>query len=85
LRGYLSTERFRQLLPEAADLPVQRYELPNLRAVNFVVVGLLGDGVASSARPDPQAKGLGEYVRSRYVDLPAELFGDPRPWEKAAR
>ncbi|HEX3964546.1 MAG TPA: acyclic terpene utilization AtuA family protein [Trebonia sp.] len=73
LRGYLSTERFRQLLPEAADLPIQRYELPNLRAVNFVVVGLLGDGVASSARPDPQAKGLGEYVRSRYVDLPAEL------------
>jgi Acyclic terpene utilisation family protein AtuA len=73
LRGYLSTERFRQLLPEAANLPVQRYELPNLRAVNFVVVGLLGDGVASSARPDPQAKGLGEYVRSRYVDLPAEL------------
>jgi len=73
LRRYLSTERFRQLLPEAADLPVQRYELPNLRAVNFVVVGLLGDGVASSARPDPQAKGLGEYLRSRYVDLPAEL------------
>jgi hypothetical protein len=73
LRSYLSTERFRQLLPEAADLPVQRYELPNLRAVNFVIVGLLGDGVASSARPDPQAKGLGEYVRSRYVDLPAKL------------
>jgi hypothetical protein len=73
LRDYLSTERFRRLLPEAAGLPVQRYELPNLRAVNFVIVGLLGDGVASTARPDPQAKGLGEYVRSRYVDLPAEL------------
>jgi hypothetical protein len=73
LCGYLSTERFRQLLPEAAGLPIQRYELPNLRALNFVIVGLLGDGVASSTRPDPQAKGLGEYVRSRYVDLPAEL------------
>jgi Acyclic terpene utilisation family protein AtuA len=73
LRGYLSTERFRQLLPEAAGLLIERYELQNLRAVNFVIVGLLGDGVASSARPDPQAKGLGEYVRSRYVDLPAEL------------
>jgi hypothetical protein len=73
LRSYLSIERFRQLLPEAAGLPIQRYELPNLRAVNFVIVGLLGDGVASSARPDPQAKGLGEYVRSRYVDLPVEL------------
>jgi hypothetical protein len=72
LRSYLSVRRFRQLLPEAADLPVQRYELPNLRAVNFVIAGLLGDGVASSARPDPQAKGLGEYVRSRFVDMPAE-------------
>jgi hypothetical protein len=47
--------------------------MPNLRAVNFVVVGLLGDGVASSTRPDPQAKGLGEYLRSRHVDLPSEL------------
>ena len=61
------------MLPEASGLPIQRYDLPNLRAVNFVVIGLLGDGVASTARPDPQAKGLGEYVRSRYVDLPAEL------------
>jgi len=74
LRSYLSTERFRELLPEAADLPIQRYELPNLRAVNFVVGGLLGDGVASSTRPDPQAKGLGEYIRSRYVDLPGEFL-----------
>ena len=52
---------------------MHRYELRNLRAVNFVVVGLLGDGVASATRPDPQAKGLGEYIRSRHVDLPAEF------------
>jgi hypothetical protein len=73
LRSYLTAQRFRQLLPEAAGLPVERYEMPNLRAVNFVVIGLLGDGVASSTRPDPQAKGLAEYVRSRHVDLPATL------------
>jgi hypothetical protein len=34
------------------------------------VRGLLGEGVASSTRPDPQAKGLGEYLRSRHVDVP---------------
>ncbi|WP_248817296.1 acyclic terpene utilization AtuA family protein [Frankia sp. AgB32] len=73
LRSTLSVERFVDLLPEARDLPVRRYELPNLRAVNFVVVGLLGEGVASSTRPDPQAKGLGEYVRSRHIDAPANL------------
>ena len=57
----------RQLIPEAADLEVRRYELPNLKALNFVVVGLLGEGVASSTRFDPQAKSLGEYLRSRVV------------------
>jgi hypothetical protein len=74
LRGYLTTGRLRQLIPEAASLTVRRYELANLNALNFVLTGLLGDGVAASARPDPQAKGLGEYLRSRYVDIPAGLL-----------
>ena len=73
LRDYLTTAKFKELLTEAADLPVHRYELPNLRAVNFVITGLLGNGVADATRPDPQAKGLGEYIRSRHVDLPAEF------------
>jgi hypothetical protein len=74
LRAFLDEKRFRALLPEAAGLAVQRYELPNLRAVNFVVAGILGDGVASATRPDPQAKGLGEYLRSRLVDIPAAII-----------
>ena len=52
----------------------RRHELPNLLALNFVVEGLLGEGVASSTRPDPQAKSLGEYLRSRPVDLPEALL-----------
>jgi hypothetical protein len=75
LSGWLTVERFRELLPEAAGLAIRRYELPNLRALNFVVVGLLGAGVAASTRPDPQAKGLGEYVRSRLADIPVALLG----------
>ena len=63
LASYLTIERFKQLMPEAAHLEVRRYELPNLRALNFVVVGLLGEGVASSIRFDPQAKSLGEFLR----------------------
>jgi hypothetical protein len=74
LRAHLTVPKFRELLPEAADLAVHRYELPNLCALNFVVVGLLGEGVASSTRPDPQAKGLGEYLRSRLTDVPARLL-----------
>jgi hypothetical protein len=61
-------------VPDAAELEVRRYELPNILALNFVVVGLLGDGVAASTRADPQAKGLGEYLRSRHVELPQALL-----------
>ncbi len=75
MSAYLTVDRLRELLgPEVADLEIERFDLPNLRAVNVVVHGLLGDGVASSTRPDPQAKGLGEYLRSRLVDLPAALL-----------
>lgn len=73
LAAELTADRIRQLLPEAAQLEVRIHPLPNLRAVNVVVVGLLGQGVAASTRPDPQAKGLGEYLRSRLVDVPVEL------------
>jgi hypothetical protein len=76
LRGELTVERIRALLPEAVGLEIRRYELPNLAALNFVIVGLLGRGVAASARPDPQAKGLGEYLRSRLVDVPESLLVD---------
>ncbi len=75
LATFLTVPRVRELIgPEAAGLPMDVYPLPNLRAVNVVVHGLLGDGVASSTRPDPQAKGLGEYLRSRIVDLPSALL-----------
>ena len=69
-------ERLRELLgPEVADLKIDRFDLPNLRAINVVVHGLLGDGVASCTCPDPQAKGLGEYLRSGVVDIPEALLG----------
>jgi hypothetical protein len=76
LDGFLTVDRFRSLLPEADGLEVRRYALDNLAAVNFVVVGLLGEGVASSTRPDAQGKGLGEYLRSRTVDIPVGLLAD---------
>ena len=73
LRDYLTVEKLKELLPEAND--VDRYELPNLKALNFVLHGLLGEGVASSTRFDPQAKGLGEWARSRHVEIPEHLLG----------
>ncbi|QKW07196.1 DUF1446 domain-containing protein [Streptomyces sp. NA04227] len=72
----LTVDRLRELLPECAELPVTRHVLPGLRALNFVVQGLLGEGVASQARFDPQAKGLGEWLRARHLDIPAALLPD---------
>ncbi|MGW6293444.1 acyclic terpene utilization AtuA family protein [Streptomyces sp. NPDC055058] len=70
----LTVERFRELIPEAAGLTVTRHVLPRLRALNFVVAGILGEGVAAQARFDPQAKALGEWLRSRHVDIPEVLL-----------
>ncbi|WSI71166.1 acyclic terpene utilization AtuA family protein [Streptomyces sp. NBC_01335] len=72
----LTVERFRELLPETGGLDVERHVLPQLRAVNFVVRGLLGEGVAAQARFDPQAKALGEWLRSRHLAVPVSLL-DP--------
>ncbi|MFE2087889.1 acyclic terpene utilization AtuA family protein [Streptomyces sp. NPDC059460] len=70
----LTVERFQELLPETAELTVVRHVLPNLRALNFVVHGLLGDGVAAQARFDPQAKAVGEWLRSRHLPVPLNLL-----------
>ncbi|MVU80224.1 acyclic terpene utilization AtuA family protein [Nocardia sp. ET3-3] len=70
----LTVDELRRLLPETAELPVVRHVLPNLKALNFIVEGLLGEGVAYQARFDPQAKGLGEWLRARYLDIPVELL-----------
>jgi hypothetical protein len=77
LRHALDIDCFKELLPETAKLRVTRHELPNLRALNFVVEGLLGEGVASSTRQDPQAKGLGEWLRSRHMEIPISVIEDP--------
>ncbi len=74
LDGFLTEERLRMLLPEAANLEIERYRLPAVRSLNFVLRGLLGEGVAASTRQDGQAKSLGEWLRARVVDVPVALL-----------
>jgi hypothetical protein len=73
LEGHITAESIHELLPETAQLRVDVHKFPNLRAVNVVIHGLLGRGVADSTRVDPQAKGLGEHLRARYADVPTSL------------
>ena len=74
LAHHLTADALRELLPETKELAVTRHLLPKLRAVNFVIEGILGKGVAYNARFDPQAKGLGEWLRGRHVDIPEEIL-----------
>lgn len=74
LVDWLTAVQLAELLPDVGQFPIERYELPNLRALNFVIKGLLGDGVAAAVRPDAQAKTLGEYLRARLIDIPTHLL-----------
>ncbi|MFC5288797.1 acyclic terpene utilization AtuA family protein [Actinokineospora guangxiensis] len=74
LSDFLTVERLKELLPETRPLTVHRHEFPHLNALNFVIEGILGQGVAASTRFDPQAKGLGEWLRSRHVHVPEALL-----------
>jgi hypothetical protein len=73
LDAFLSVDQLRRLLPEVAPLAIDRHRLPALRSLNFVIHGLLEEGVAAATRQDPQAKSLGEWLRARVVDLPEAL------------
>jgi len=70
----LDEDTVRDLLPEAGALKIEVHPLPNLAAVNIIIHGLLGEGVASSTRLDPQAKGLGEWLRARDCAIPSRLL-----------
>jgi hypothetical protein len=70
----LTPERLHELMPETEGLVIDRYPFPNLRAVNFVVRGILDEGVAATTRPDAQAKSLCEFLRSRVMPLPDLLL-----------
>jgi hypothetical protein len=74
LQDFLTVEKLKALLTDMAPYEIERYELPNLLALNFYIRGVLGDGVAASSRMDPQAKTLGEYLRAKIVDIPASLL-----------
>ncbi len=75
LYDFLTCERLKELLPDMEGFEIDRYEFPNLLALNFYIKGVLGEGVAASLRNDPQAKTLGEYLRAKRIKVPAAILG----------
>lgn len=73
LHEFLTVETFKTLLADTAEFKIERFELPNLQALNFYIHGILGEGVSSSVRIDGQAKTMGEYLRAKFIEVPVEI------------
>ena len=73
LYEFLTVDRFKELIPDMADYSIERFELANMRALNFYIHDVLGEGVSSNHRIDKQAKSLGEYMRAKMIDAPRVL------------
>ena len=74
LYEYLTVDEFKRLCPDFAQYAIERYDMPNLRAMNFYIRGILGTGAVSNNRIDKQAKSMGEYLRAKHIEVPAALL-----------
>lgn len=68
LRRELTAERVMAAYAHLAAGPVTRYELPRLKALNFVIERALGGGVTRSLRQDMHGKSLSTVILT--IDLP---------------
>ena len=74
LHEFLTVEKLKELLPDLNKFDIDRYDLPNIKSLNFYIHGILEDGVSSNNRKDGQAKSLGEYLRAKFVEIPIEII-----------
>jgi len=74
LYHFLSVKKLKELMPDLSEFEIDRYELPNIKSLNFYVRGLLENGVSSNNRKDGQAKSLGEYLGVKMIGCPKSLL-----------
>ena len=78
LYSFLTVEKLKELLPDLNNYEIDRYDLPNIKSLNFYIHGILEDGVSSNNKKDGQAKSLGEYLRAKIVDLPISIIKESK-------
>ena len=71
---YLTPDVVAQHFKDACQGPVERFELPNLRAVNFLLHESLGGGGTLSLRFDAQGKTYAQYLLALPVEVPAAVL-----------
>jgi hypothetical protein len=70
LKSYLTAERVRQHFGELVKGKVERFELPNLGALNFLLHEALDGGGTVSLMTDAQGKTFSTALLRMWVDLP---------------
>jgi hypothetical protein len=73
LRRELTAERVAAYFAPMGPRAVERYELPNIGALNFVLRGILAGGASRSLRIDPQGKALAQALLDMEIERPADL------------
>jgi hypothetical protein len=70
IREALTTERVKQHFSEICFGDVERYEVPNLFALNFILKDSLGGGGSESLKTDAQGKTHGLGILYMEIDVP---------------
>ena len=78
LVSYLTAERLRDLLNLTDAVAVERFEMPNLHGISFVLRGFFGTSGSANLALDQVGKSLGEFLRARHVDIPVALLRDAK-------
>jgi hypothetical protein len=73
IRREVTAERVKDHFGSLVLGRVDRYEAPNLLALNFVMHGALGGGGPRSLRSDNLGKTLGGALLRMHVDVPEEV------------
>jgi hypothetical protein len=74
LRRHLTAERVKEHFKWVCKGGVERYEVPNLLALNFILHDSLGGGGTESLKTDAQGKTHGQGLLSLEIDVPEELL-----------
>ena len=69
----VTADRVKRHFGELVAGNVERYELPNLGALNFLLHGALGGGGTVSLRTDAQGKTFGAALLSMEIEAPDKL------------
>ncbi|MCC6826008.1 MAG: hypothetical protein IT172_09725 [Acidobacteria bacterium] len=70
----VTAERVKEHFGEIVKGDVERFELPNLNSLNFLLHGSLGGGGTKSLMTDAQGKTFSTALLRMYIDVPEEVL-----------